>query len=123
MKIVICVNTAWNLLNFRAGLIRALVAAGFEVVTVAPEDEYVARVTQLGCRFVPLPMENGGTNPAKDALLTWRFTRLFANERPDIYLGYTVKPNVYGSLAAQMFGIPVINNIAGLGAVFHRPGV
>lgn len=122
MKIVICLNTAWNLVNFRAGLIRALVAAGHEVVAVAPDDKYAAGLKALGCRFVPLHMENGGTNPVQDALLTWRFVRLFSNERPDVYLGYTVKPNVYGSLAAHMLRIPVINNIAGLGAVFIKDG-
>ena len=122
-KVVIVLNMAWNLLNFRAGLIRALVAAGYEVVAVAPNDKYAASLESLGCRFVPLHMENGGTNPVKDALLTWRFFRLFAQERPDVYLGYTVKPNVYGSLAAHMVGVPVINNIAGLGAVFIKGGL
>jgi glycosyltransferase involved in cell wall biosynthesis len=122
MKIVICLNTAWNLVNFRAGLIRALVAAGYEVVSVAPDDKYAASLTALGCRFVPLHMENGGTNPVQDALLTWRFVRLFTRERPDVYLGYTVKPNVYGSVAAHMLHIPVINNIAGLGVVFGKSG-
>ena len=123
MKIVICLNTAWNLVNFRAGLIRALVAAGYEVVAVAPEDKYAAGLKALGCRFVPMHMENGGANPVQDALLTWRFFRLFADERPDVYLGYTVKPNVYGSLAAHILRIPVINNIAGLGVVFGKSGL
>lgn len=123
MKVVIALNTAWNLLNFRAGLIRSLVDAGYEVVAVAPDDKYAASLNSLGCRFVPLHMENGGTDPVKDALLTWRFLRFFAQERPDVYLGYTVKPNVYGSLAAHMLGIPVINNIAGLGAVFIKGGL
>jgi glycosyltransferase involved in cell wall biosynthesis len=122
MKIIICLNTAWNLVNFRAGLIRALVAVGYEVVAVAPDDKYAAGLNALGCRFVPLHMENGGTNPVQDALLTLRFARLFARERPDVYLGYTVKPNVYGSFAAHMLRIPVINNIAGLGAVFIKDG-
>ena len=122
MKIIICLNTAWNLVNFRAGLIHALVTAGHEVVAVAPNDKYAAGLKALGCRFVPVHMENGGTNPVQDALLTWRFSRLFARERPDVYLGYTVKPNVYGSLAAHMLRIPVINNIAGLGAVFIKDG-
>ena len=122
MKIVISINTAWNLVNFRSGLIRALVAAGYEVVAVAPNDEYAVGLKMLGCRFVPLHMENGRTNPVQDALLMWRFLRLFAHERPNVYLGYTIKPNVYGSLAAQMMGIPVINNVAGLGAVFIKDG-
>lgn len=119
-KIVIALNTAWNFVNFRAGLIRALIAAGYEVVAVAPNDSYAARVVALGCRFVPLPMDNQGTHPGRDLLLLVRFYKLLARERPDIYLGYTVKPNVYGSLAAHALGIPVINNIAGLGSVFIK---
>lgn len=122
MKIIICLNTAWNLVNFRMGLIRALVAAGHEVVAVAPDDRYAANLNVAGCRYVPLHMENGGTNPLQDALLIWRFVLLFKRERPDVYLGYTVKPNVYGSLVAHMMNIPVINNIAGLGAVFIKGG-
>jgi glycosyltransferase involved in cell wall biosynthesis len=120
MKVLICLNTAWNIINFRAGLIRALVAAGYEVVVAAPEDKYAASLKNLGCRYVPLYMQNGGTNPLEDALLILRFLRLFVHERPHIYLGYTVKPNVYGSVAAHILCIPVINNIAGLGNAFGR---
>jgi glycosyltransferase involved in cell wall biosynthesis len=119
-RVVIALNLAWNLVNFRAGLIRALVAEGYEVVAVAPHDEYAPRLAALGCRFVPLPMDNQGTHPGRDLLLLWRFYRLLRRERPAVYLGYTVKPNVYGSLAAHGLGIPVVNNIAGLGAVFIR---
>jgi hypothetical protein len=122
IRIVIGLNTAWNLVNFRAGLIRALVAKGYEVIAVAPPDVYVPRLAALGCRFVGLPMDNQGTHPGRDALLLFRFLRLFWRERPDVYLGYTVKPNVYGSLAARWLGVPVINNIAGLGAVFIKDG-
>lgn len=119
-RVVIALNLAWNLVNFRAGLIRALVAEGYEVVAVAPHDEYAPRLAALGCRFEPLPMDNQGTHPGRDLLLLWRFVRMLRRERPAVYLGYTVKPNVYGSLAAHGLGIPVVNNIAGLGAVFIR---
>lgn len=122
VKVVICLNTAWNLVNFRAGLIRALIAQGYEVVAVAPDDEYATQLTALGCRFVPLPMDNGGTHPVRDVLLFLRFWLLLRREKPDVFLGYTVKPNVYGSLAAHALGVAVVNNIAGLGTVFIRDG-
>ena len=69
MKVLIALNTAWNLLNFRAGLIRALVAQGHAVVAVAPDDAYASRLAELGCRFVALPMDNQGTHPGRDVLL------------------------------------------------------
>lgn len=119
-KVIVTLNTAWNLLNFRSGLIRALIAEGYEVVVVAPLDKYVEYLPALGCRFVPLPMDNQGTNPVCDLLLFWRFLRLLSIEQPDVCLGYTIKPNVYGSLAARALGIPMINNITGLGAVFIK---
>lgn len=118
MKVIVALNTAWNLYNFRAGLIRALVAGGHEVVAVAPPDEYAARLAELGCRFVPVSMDNGGTNPLRDVALFMRFLLLLCKEQPDVFLGYTAKPNIYGSIAAHLWRIPVVNNIAGLGAVF-----
>lgn len=121
-KVVIAINTAWNLYNFRAGLIHALVEAGYEVVAVAPYDDYAPRLAALGCRYVPLPMDNKGTSPLRDLMLLWRFWRLLRSERPAAFLGYTVKPNVYGSIAAHLLGIQVINNIAGLGTAFVRGG-
>lgn len=121
-KLLIALNTAWNLVNFRSGLIRALVSQGYEVVAVAPQDDYAAQLTSLGCRYVPLAMDNRGTHPLRDLLLLVRFLKLMLTERPDVYLGYTIKPNVYGSFAAHLLGIPAINNIAGLGSVFIKGG-
>jgi hypothetical protein len=122
LKVLIALNTAWNLVNFRSGLIRALVSHGYDVVAVAPTDEYAHQLAELGCRFVHLPMDNKGTHPGRDLMLLWRFGRLMRMERPDVFLGYTVKPNVYGSLAAHISGVPVINNVAGLGTVFIKGG-
>lgn len=120
MKIIIALNTSWNLHNFRAGLIRALVRSGHDIVAVAPPDDYSARLDKLGCRFEPLPMDNHGLDPRKDMLLLWRYLRLFRRERPDVVLGYTIKPNIYGSIAAHLLCIPVINNVTGLGRSFAR---
>jgi len=122
LKILISINTAWNLVNFRTGLIRALVANGHEVVALAPLDKYVPQLSELGCRFIALPIDSGGVNPFRDAALLYRYLKILKHEQPDVFLGYTVKPNVYGSIAAHALGIPVINNIAGLGSVFIERG-
>ena len=121
-SVVITVNMAWNLINFRANLIRGLLGAGYEVVALAPNDRHASRVRELGCRFIHLPMDNMGTNPLRDLLLLWRYFRLFRKIRPVAMLGFTIKPNVYGSIAARWLGIPVVNNIAGLGKTFLHEG-
>ncbi|GLK69724.1 glycosyltransferase family 4 protein [Hansschlegelia plantiphila] len=119
-KILLSANAAWNLANFRGGLIRGLLSAGHELVAAAPWDEHARRLEVLGCRFVSLPMDNKGTSPAADARLFQRYRRLIKSQKPDIYLGFTIKPNVYGTLAARSLGVPVINNISGLGTAFIR---
>lgn len=119
-KVVISINTSWNIYNFRSGLVKAFIEHGYEVIAVAPSDDYVPRLEALGCKCIPLSMDSNGTNPARDLLLLIRYYLLLRSIRPIAFLGYTIKPNVYGSIAASALGIPVINNIAGLGATFIR---
>jgi glycosyltransferase involved in cell wall biosynthesis len=119
VRVALVINTSWNIWNFRRGLVRALQAAGHEVLAIAPPDAYSDRLeTELGCRFVPILMENKGTNPIKDAQLTRRFVAVYKRERPDVVLHFTIKPNIYGTLAARLAGVPSINNVSGLGTVF-----
>lgn len=119
-KVVISINTAWNIYNFRVGLVRAMIQEGYEVIALAPEDEYSQRLREMGCRVVNLPMDNNGTHPGRDMLLFTRYYLELRSLNPDAFLSYTIKPNIYGSLAARALGIPVVNNIAGLGATFIR---
>lgn len=119
-RIVISTNSSWNIANFREGLIRALILEGYEVLALAPLDGSVEKLEAMGCRVLPINMNNKGVNPLQDALLFVNYWRLLRQAQPAAYLGYTIKPNVYGSLAAQALGIPVINNISGLGTAFIR---
>ncbi|MCC2097255.1 MAG: glycosyltransferase family 4 protein [Hyphomicrobiales bacterium] len=121
-RILLSANQAWNLVNFRGGLIRALADAGMDIVAAAPPDGHEDRLAPLGCRFIPLPMNRKGANPVQDLSLLARYRSIMRAERPDVYLGWTIKPNTYGSLAARMSGAAAINNISGLGTAFIRDG-
>jgi glycosyltransferase involved in cell wall biosynthesis len=124
MKIVATVNAAWNLVNFRMGVLNALRERGDEVVAVTPPDaECRAKLSDAGIRLVPLAMDSAGISPARDLALLAGYRRVLARERPAVMLGYTIKPNVYGSLAARSLGIPTLNNISGLGTGFMRQGL
>jgi glycosyltransferase involved in cell wall biosynthesis len=118
--IALSINSAWNIVNFRAGLIRRLQEAGYRVVAIAPSDDAVERLNAMGVRHVPIAMDAMGSSPLRDALLLVEYWRILRRMRPAAFLGWTVKPNVYGSLAAQALGIPVINNVSGLGTAFIR---
>ena len=122
-KILIVANTSWNIINFRANLVRRLIFEGYEVVIAAGKDEYSDHIQALGARFVKLRIRSHSINLWDDFLLIMDLMLIFRRERPVIFLGYTIKPNIYGSLAATFFNVPTINNIAGLGTVFVKKGM
>ncbi len=123
MKIAIVANTSWNLYNFRSGIIKTLLSKGTEVIVAAPEDPYAGVLKEWGCHYIPVAIENKGANPFRDVGLLFRFFRIYKKSRPDIILHYTIKPNIYGTLAAAMLGIPVVNNVSGLGTVFLHENI
>lgn len=119
--IVVCANQAWNLVNFRVDLIRALIAGGCQVTAIAPPDPAMeARLAELGARFEPLSLDAKGIAPHRDLATLLAIYRLLKGLRPDAWLSWTIKPNVYGSLAARLLGIPAFPNVSGLGTAFIR---
>lgn len=121
--IAITANTSWYLYNFRRNTIKKLISEGYEVVAIAPEDIYSLKLIDLGCRYVPLNIDQGGVNPFKDMLTLLSIVVLLTRNRIDAILNFTPKNNIYFSLVAKLFSIPVINNIAGLGNVFVNGGI
>jgi glycosyltransferase involved in cell wall biosynthesis len=95
---------------------------GHDVVIMAPEDAYTKHLLDMGAKHFDVPMKMN-KNPVSDYFLYRRFLKAFRAVQPDIYLGYTIKPNVYGSMAAHKVGVPTVNNIAGLGTVFISDGI
>lgn len=122
MKIALASNTAWNLYNFRGGLIRRLLEEGAAVTVVAPPDAFSDKLAGMGCEVISLPMDNKGTHPVRDLRTLCYFHSVYRKVRPDVALHFTIKPVIYGSLAARMQGIPVANTITGLGTAFLREG-
>ena len=116
--VAIVINTSWNIFNFRLGLLRALKEEGYNVVAIAPTDDYSKKLEDLGIKHYDIKINNKGTNPIEDAKLVLAFHKLYKEIDPDVILQYTIKPNIYGSMAAGMLSIPVISNISGLGTVF-----
>jgi glycosyltransferase involved in cell wall biosynthesis len=100
--------------------VRELLNQGHEVHTLAPLDEYSKYLTEAGCIHHRIKMDSRGANPIKDSALILELFLKYRSIRPDIILHYTIKPNVYGTLAASLLNIPVINNVCGLGTVFLK---
>jgi glycosyltransferase involved in cell wall biosynthesis len=123
LKVAISINTSWNIYNFRLGLVKALLEADHEVIAIAPLDNYTDYLKDIGCSIVSLDVDNTGSNPVKDIKLYWAYYNIYKKVNPDIILHFTIKPNIYGTLAARRLNIPVINNVSGLGTVFLNANI
>lgn len=114
-------NQAWNLVNYRAGLIAALRADGYDIVAIAPaEPAMEARLQAMGCRFEAIPLNAKGLSPVAELrtfLALWALVRRY---RPRALLGWTIKANLWGALAARLAGVPAILNVSGLGIAADR---
>ena len=119
--VVISANSIWNIANFRAGLVKALAAEGFDVVASAPAGQDLS--ADIPARFRPMEMDRSGMNPFADLSLMARYLRLFRELHPAAYLSFTIKPNIYGTLAARFAGVPAVPNVSGLGTAFIRGGL
>jgi len=123
-KVVLTANSVWNIVNFRDGLIRALKDAGYQPVIVAPaESALQARLSELGVEHIDISIDRSGVNPIADLQLYRTYRKLFSQIRPVAVLAFTIKPNIYGSLAARALGIPAFPNVSGLGTAFIRGGM
>lgn len=90
---------------------------------IAPQDPAVdQRMQALNVDRIAIPIERSGLNPLADLQLLATYYRLLKRLRPAAYLGYTIKPNVYGSFAAARLAIPALPNVSGLGTAFIRGG-
>lgn len=118
MKVAITINTSWNIYNFRSGLVKQLLQDGHEVHAVAPRDEYSEKLIDWGCIYHPIRVKGNSFNPFHDLSLLVELFIVMRRIKPDIYLGYTIKPNIYGSLVSKILRFPIICNISGLGTVF-----
>lgn len=122
-RVVLAGNSSWNIVNFRSGLIYALRAAGYEPVVVAPVDPAAEhRMDELGVERIVVDMQRSGLNPFADLRLLLTYRRLLKSLQPVAYLGFTIKPNIYGGIAARLTSVPLIANISGLGTVFIKQG-
>ena len=119
-KIFLVSRCAWTLFNFRAGLMRELVKNGNTVIGGgAAGDGFEPKIEALGVKFNGLPVDKKGINPRADAKLFWTLYRWYREQQPDIVHHFTIKPVIYGSIAARMAKIPrIINTVTGLGYVF-----
>src|SRR3546814_222077 len=118
---MVSANQAWNLVNFRSGLIHALIEEGASVIAVAPRDDtWSPQLEAMGCRLAHVTYDASGLSPHRDSETLRQIFRLMRRHRPAAWLSWTPKANIYGALAARMAGVTALPNVSGLGTAFIR---
>ena len=110
--------------NFRGDLIKKIISSGYEVVVTGPNRDNVDKIEELGARFVEIPMNKNGVNPIHDLKYLFALKKLLKKEAPDVTLGYTSKPVIYGSIAAKMAKVPhIAAMVTGAGYAFTAKSI
>lgn len=122
MKILILANYDLGLYKFRKELIEELLNQGHDVYISLPDGNLLRYFEKIGCHFIDTPIDRRGINPKTDFRLFKAYKRMMKNINPDLVITYTIKPNIYGSIAAQQAHITYAVNITGLGTAFEKPG-
>ena len=130
-RILVIGGNVHSLVLFRGDMIQQMVEDGNEVFAMAPatdlEGEAANRLTKLvaeklqtlGVPYLPIPLNRTGVNPLKDLHTIYWLSRKMNEIEPDVVLSYTMKPVIYGSIAARMAGVRnIFSMITGLGYVF-----
>ena len=119
-RITVCLvcNTGFAIYTYRQGVIRTLIAKGVRVIVLAPRDRTFALLEEMGCECIDLPVASKSTNPLDDLRTLAALYRHYRTIRPDVVFHYTIKANIYGSVAAWLARVPSIAVTTGLGYVF-----
>ena len=122
MKILIITNHSYMLWRFRRELIQEMMKEN-EVVLSMPfvghEDDFQG----LGLRCIETNVDRRGINPKTDFKLLKTYNQLIKNEKPDLVITYSIKPNVYAGLVCRIQKVPYYANVQGLGTAFQKAGL
>lgn len=125
-RVLLLGNSQLVIYKFRKELVTNLVQEGYEVFVSFPsgpfgEGEEISK--KMGCHFIETPINRRGKNPIQDIKLFFHYIQILIKVKPDITLGYTVKPDIYGGIACRILKIPFIANITGLGSGLIQKGI
>lgn len=127
-RVVVSAGLGSSLRNFRGSLIEAFILRGYEVHATAPrllgDVETLSWLKHRGVVCHDIPIARASVNPINDLYAFFRLIVLLKKVRPQIYIGYTIKPVIWGLLAAGCLQVPKrVALITGLGYSFTGKAV
>ena len=120
-RVIVVGSYADSLITFRGPLLQRLVSQGHEVIACAPSapDDIIEALDAMGVTYRDVPFDRAGMRPDRDFRVLRVLIALFRELKPDVVLSYTIKPVIYGMLAAGLAGVPGrFAMITGLGYTF-----
>lgn len=120
--LVVIVNQAWVASKFRTRLLQHLRDHGYRVVLLTDCSAGSFGLERVCDELVHVPLAATKVSPLADLRTLWTYGRQIRRARPLALLTFTIKPNLYGALAAHRSGVPVIGNVTGLGSASRSGG-
>lgn len=118
-KIILVANTEWYLYNFRFSLARMLRDRGWDIILASPPGPFAAEFQKSGFRWISFSMSRRRLNPYDEFRTILELTTLYRRERPMLIHQHTIKPLLYGTLAARLSKVSaIVNSVTGLGYLF-----
>lgn len=121
-RVLFLVNHEVVIYNFRLEIVERLLNDGHEVHISSPYGERIDELISLGAKYHEIVISRHGLNPISELNLLRDYKKLLAEVKPDIVFGFTIKPNIYGAITANSYGIPFVANITGLGMAVENTG-
>lgn len=122
-RFAIVVPNPSDLWTLRRPLLQALLQADTEVLAIAPRGPWTEKVRRLGCQVLPWSLERGSLQPLAEGKALCSLFQLYQAWKPTLVHHFTIKPNIYGTLAARAAGIPVaVATVTGLGYFWAEDG-
>lgn len=128
-KVLLIGNSEIVIYNFRLELVERLLNEGHQVTISCPNisgemgKKKIDSLINMGCKYEPVEINRHGKNVLQEIELYKNYKNLLKKVNPNVVFSYTIKPNIYGAMAARKLKIPFVANITGLGTAVENTGM
>lgn len=122
-KIMFIYNSLAFAYNFTYEILEEFIRRNYSVIIVGKDDDFKNKFFSLNAKIIDIDVNRRGTKIFEEIKLYKQIKKIIKNERPKLIFTFTIKPNLYGNLAANKYGIPVISRVSGLGSAFQKKNV
>lgn len=121
-KVLFLVNHDLVIYNFRKEIVQRLIQENYEVYISSPNGKRIPELIEMGAHFIEANMDRHGKSVLNELKLLDYYKKIIREIQPEIIFSFTIKPNIWGAIAARKYNVPFVANITGLGSAVENPG-